>query len=387
MTDRLSDLLRDEAEAIAVPAAPVTSIVRSGRAALRRRRATRGIGVLAAAGIVATGVGLTVESGAPASAAQARFENAAAAPAYGTYGAFAAGRTVYIGNHQVSFDEAVKSIYYTSTGVLVRTGEKAYLDDAGPSHYTLISPDGSTREVALDMGDRVPATDPESPYLGYLDPVEGDASRWAFVVVDLRTGDEVARQFEHGAFTWGGWEAPPASLAGDHLWGLFDDGWHELDWRTGATRVVPGTAGAMFEAAHGRYADSTARFTDAGPVPGQWRVRDFRTGAVQQSIADPGTIFGDLSPDGRYVQVVDDAWSVDGEPTATERRFVSVESGATVTLPGGVAYGWTPTGNTLSVDADADRITVCDPADGTCDEIELEIGSGKVKLGGLSYES
>lgn len=46
-----------------------------------------------------------------------------------------------------------------------------------------------------------------------------------------------------------------------------------------------------------------------------------------------------------------------------------------------------PGGNTLAVDNEHDRLAICDPATGDCDQIKLKVGAGKVKLGGLSYES
>ncbi|MFI5426433.1 hypothetical protein [Aeromicrobium sp. UC242_57] len=103
---------------------------------IRQRRTLARLGVAAAVlGVVATGAVLSIDGGSPASAAQARFEKAAPAPAYETYGAFSSGKTVYIGNHQVTFDEKIKAMYYTSEGVLVRTGRVDYTDDAGASHY------------------------------------------------------------------------------------------------------------------------------------------------------------------------------------------------------------------------------------------------------------
>jgi hypothetical protein len=385
MTERLSTLLASEAESVEVPEARPDLIIRRARATRLRRRATRGVVGLAAAAIVAAGVGLVNvdnDRGTPASA-QARFENAAAAPAYGTYGAFAAGSTVYIGNHKVQFDEKIKSIYYTSEGILVRMGKKAYLDEPGPSHYTLIHPDGSTKKIDLRMGDRVPATDPQSPNVAYLEPT---GARWSFVVVDLRTGREIARQTVTGSFTWGGWEAPPATMAGDRVWGLFDEGWREFDWRSGETRLVPGTRGAAFETAHGRY------IAQPGPQGLKWDVVDFASGATVRtvSVKRGGDYFPTFSPDGHYLRIsgyvtYNEKGGLAMAPAPSE--FLDLETGRTQTLAGHDLYGWTPDGNTLSVDAKKDRITVCDPSDGSCDKIDLEIGAGAIKLGGALYES
>jgi len=383
MTERLSTLLASEAETIEVPAARPDLIIRRARAFRLRRRAVRGAVGIAAAAMVAAGVGLFgvgSDSGTPPASAQARFENAAAVPAYGTYGAFAAGSTVYIGNHQVHFKEKIKSIYYTSEGVLIRMGKRAYLDEPGPSHYTLIHPDGSTRQIDLHMGDRVPATDPESPDIAYLEPT---GSRWSFVVVDLRTGREIARKVVDGRFTWGGWEAPPASMSGTRVWGLFDEGWREFDRSTGWTRLIPDTRGAILEAAHGRYVAGG----DNGP---SLTVADFVTGDTVRTTPSKGEeTIATLSPDGRFLRIsgyltYNEKGGLAVKPAPSQ--FLDLQTGKKITLPGQV-YGWTPDGHTLSVDAKKDRITVCDPRDGGCDRIDLKIGDGAVKLGGNSYES
>ena len=353
---------------------------------VRRRRVLARVAVVAVVlGIVATGVTLAFDGASPASAAQQRFIAAAPAPAYDTYGAFSAGNTVYIGNHQVTFDEKIKAMYYTSEGVLVRMGKVDYTDAAGPSHYTLIRPDGSHTSIDLNMGDRVVATDPESPNVAYAEPT---GSRWSFVVIDLVTGKEVARTTVDGTFTWGGWEAPPVTMAGHRMWALFDAGWMEYDWETGTTRIVPGTKNAPLEASHGRF----ALYDDVNNL--DWQVRDFVSGKLLRTIPI-GSIrnYGGFSPDGRFIRLNGDMPSYDGETGRLidppgPSRFLAVDTGKIVSIPGSVIYGWTPGGNTLVVDPKNDRLTVCDPSNGKCDRIDLPIsGSGKVKLGGLPYES
>jgi hypothetical protein len=356
------------------------------RPRIRRPRTLLRVAVAAAAlAVVATGVSLTLEGGRPASAAQQRFVGAAPAPAYETYGAFSSGSTVYIGNHQVTFDEKIKSLYYTSEGVLVRTGRVAYLDDSGASHYELIRPDGSHTGIDLRMGDRVVATDPQSPNVAYLEPT-GD--RWSFVVIDLVTGSEVARKTVGGAFTWGGWEAPPVTMAGTRVWGLFDAGWVEYDWKTDATRTIPGTEGASLDAAHGRF----ALYNDVDRR--DWEIKDFLTSDTVRTIPSRDIRNGgSFSPDGRFVRLSGSWGAYDGDSgKLVERpgpsRFLSIATGEIVSIPGRHFYGWTPGGNTLSVDAKNDRLTVCSPSTGKCDRIDLPIsGNGKVKLGGTSYES
>jgi hypothetical protein len=359
----------------------------------RRRRRTLIRVVVAAAvlGVVATGLTITLDGGSPASAAQERFVRAAAAPAYDTYGAFSSGRTVYIGNHHVTFDEKIKAMYYTSEGVLVRMGKVAYTDAKGPSHYVLIRPDGSHTSIDLRMGDRVVATDPDSPDVAYAEPT-GD--RWSFVVVNLVTGKEVARTTVSGAFTWGGWEAPPVTMAGHRMWALFDAGWMEYDWESGRTRLVPGTRHAILEAAHGVFLQAPPR------GQARWGVRDFGTGRTLRTVRvraeDPDDLdpvpSPVISPDGRFLRLATHYTGFDEHDRLIQPpgpyRFVSIDTGAVVDLKQDGPLGWTPGGNTLQVDAKADRLTVCSPPTGRCDHIDLPIsGSGKVKLGANSYES
>jgi phage baseplate assembly protein gpV len=398
MVERLMTLLHEEAADLVVPPAPAEAILRRARRDRRRRRVTEAVVGLAAVTIVAAGAGAVIGRGSHESPAQHQFASASAGTAYEDYGAFAVGSTVYIGNHQVRFPEKVKALYYTALGVLVRMGHHAYTDEAGPSHYTLVHPDGTTKDIDLRMGDRVPGTDPESPYVAYAEPAGATSQlsatetrkvrEWSLVVVSLETGAEVARTTVSGSFTWGGWEAPPVDLAGSRMWALLDDGWREFDWATGTTRLVPGTANAPMEAAHGRY----ALYDDGSQI--DWLVKDFVTGALVRTVPmDPENNVGNLSPDGRFVRYDGGANAAyDGDTgklitPPSPSRFFSLETGKTIALPQRVFWGWTPDGAALSVDGAKDEVTVCDASTGSCDRIHLQIGSGKVKLGGLSYES
>jgi len=398
MVERLTALLHEEAAELVVPPAPAEAILQRARRDRRRRRVSEAAAGLAAVAVVVAGTGVVISrGGGHESDAQQRFASASPGAAYQDYGAFAAGSTVYIGNHQVRFPEKVKALYYTSLGVLVRMGHHAYTDEGGPSHYTLIHPDGTTKDIDLRMGDRVPGTDPDSPYVAYAEPAGATSplsavetrkvGEWSLVVVSLETGTEVARTNVSGFFTWGGWEAPPVDLAGSRMWALLDDGWTEFDWAAGTTRLVPGTANAPMEAAHGRY----ALYDDGRQI--DWLVKDFVTGALVRTVPmNPEDNAGNLSPDGRYVRYDGGANAAFGDKgkliiPPTPSRFFSLETGKTVALPQRVFWGWTPDGAALSVDGKKDQVTVCDPGTGACDRIHLEIGSGKVKLGGLSYES
>jgi hypothetical protein len=389
MVERLTSLLHDEAAGVEVPAPPAAAVLRAARRRLRRRRMTEGFAVAATVGaVVAVGVSMLPDSGRGPEV-RTTFQAASATAAFDDYGAFSIGSTVYVGNHSVRFDQKIKALYYTSEGVLVRMGAKAETDTGGPSTYVLVAADGSTRAIDLDMGDRVPGTDPASPYVAYAAP---NGSRWDLVALDLRTGEMAGRVTVDGTFTWGGWEAPPVTTSGTRMWALFDGGWREFDWSTGTTRMVPDTAGASLDAAGGRYADPARTNWDPDSArKGHWTVHDFATGAVLREIVlEPGELAW-MSPDGRHVRIDSGPTGYDNSGHMTDppgpSRFVNVDTGVSVPVPGDHVLGWTPTGDALAVDTAKDQLTVCGTDTGRCTVVDLELPEGKVKLGGLSYES
>jgi len=392
VTEHLTALLQHEADLVVVPTPDPDGVLRRGRRLRRRRRGWEALGVISTC-VVLVGAGLLAFGPSHRSAAERRFDAASATDAYDRYGAFAVGSTVHIGNHEITFREKVKALYYTSEGVLVRMGQRAITDEPGPSHYTLVRPDGTTKTISLSMGDRMPGTDPDSPDVTYA---EKSGRGYALVAVSLVTGQEVARSTViDRPFTWGGWEAPPVTTVDHRIWALFDDGWVEFNWDTGTTRLVPDTRGRSIDAAHGVFAD----FRDSTENSSDWKIRDFTTGRVLADLpraggtADNpwGAETGWISPDGRYVRF-DSAGAEYGDNDKLIRapgpsRFVSVATGRSVSLPGKAFYGWTPDGQVLSVDAKNDRIVICDPDTGTCDHIDMAVGAGTVKLGGKPYES
>jgi hypothetical protein len=389
MVERLTALLHDEAADIDVPVAPAGAILRSGQRQRRRRRVTEGFVIAATVGAVVTVAVTAVPDSARGPEVSETFQAANAAAAFEEYGAFSIGSTVYVGNHEVRFDQKIKAMYYTSEGVLVRMGAETETDAGGLSLYVLVAPDGSTRAVDLHMGDRVPGTDPHSPFVAYAAP-NGD--RWDLVSVDLRTGREAARTTVGGSFTWGGWEAPPVTTAGHRMWALFDEGWREFDWSTDRTRLVPDTAHASLDAAGGHYANpAESNWDPDSAVKGHWTVRDFATDRVLREITlDPGELAW-FSPDGRYVRVDSGPTTYGEDNRVTDppgpSHVVNVDTGRSVAIAGDRVLGWTPTGDALAVDSGKDRLTVCDSDTGECRMVAVDLPDGTVKLGGLSYES
>lgn len=440
MTERLSMLLHESADEVVPPAPDVDRILRMGRS--RRRRRPVGTGLAAAAAVAALTGGMFVLTDAADNRPQVSqtFAAPSAAAAFRSYGAFSVDSTVYVGNHKVEFDDKIKAMYYTGEGVLVRMGEVAETDSGEPSRYVLIHPDGTTRGIPLRMGDRVPGTDPSSPYVVYADPAEegplvercydnvmqddGTLARechdehqprsYHLVAVDLRTGEEAHRTTYRSKFTWGGWEAPPASTHGQRMWALFDDGWVEYDWATGKTRLLEGTKGMPLDAAGGHYLASYDRvFGETGETkPFTMTYVDFETRKEVGSVRDV-VEWAALSPDGRVAMVRDSFISsmsdCNGvEPDANgeidpskcteipadeipenqgvKTRLHTLGTGRVVTLDG-YRWGWTPDGDVISPDPDTDRLTRCDSSTGVCTDLPLAIPDGRIKVGGLSYES
>jgi hypothetical protein len=395
MTERLSTLLRSEADAVAVPAVDVREIVRQGRGRRRRRHDAEALVAVGVGGVLVGGaVALRPAGSGGLPEVSESFAASSPATAYEDYGAFSIGSTVFVGNHRVQFDQKIKALYYTSEGVLVRMGDVAETDAGGPSRYVLVAPDGSTRGIPLEMGDRVPGTDAESPYVAYAEPLDGHhGSRWELVAVDLRTGKEAHRtRVEDRPFTWGGWEAPPVTTHGDRMWALVDDGWLEYDWSTGTTRLLPGTKGARLEAGGGRFANPAEPNWDPdSTAKGRFTVRDLATSAVLRDLTlEPGELAW-LAPDGRHVRIDDGPTTYGDDDRLIDppgpSRFVSVDTGRTAPIPGDRLLGWTPTGDALAVDTAKDLLSVCDTDAGTCTDVHVDLPDGKVKLGGLLYES
>ena len=411
MVEQLRALLREQADGLVPPAPDSRKILREGRALRRRRPVGTGLATAAAVGgIIAGGLALLPDADVLRPKVGQAFAAQHPTAAYREYGAFSVGSTVFVGNMRVSFDAKVKSLYYTSEGVLVRMGREANLEPGGPSRYALIEPDGSTRGISLPITERVPGTDPDSPYVTYATPAEEgplvercfdgvgtlqdggeperqchsahEPRRYDLVAVDLRTGREAHRATYQGTFTWGGWEAPPVTTHGDAMWALFDDGWVEYDWAAGKTRLVPHTKGSAFEAAGGVYLVEK-------PASGA-TVHDFRTGEELLEIPPTTQPVFRLSPNGASVRVEGYAEYGDDDvliEAPGPSRFVHVGSGKELPIPGDRLLGWTPEGDALAVDPEADRISVCDADTGRCHDVSVEIPEGPVKLGGKSYES
>ena len=197
-----------------------------GRGLRRRRRLASGL----AAAVVVAAVGGSAVALTSISTGQQRLTEPAATPGYRSGGAFAVGQRIHVaGTDTVAqVPGKVKALYYTSAGVVVRHGTDPNTDAPGPSDYSLVDAQGEVQPLDLELGDRVPSTEPGAPYLAYAD---ADGTGWAVVVRDVSSDTEVARVHLDGSFTWGGWAAPPVALSGDTVYVALDDRTATVDWR------------------------------------------------------------------------------------------------------------------------------------------------------------
>lgn len=384
MTERLSQLMRAEADALDIPAPPAMAAYDQGRRLRRRQQLTTGVVACAAVTVLTAGAfALLPDGGHDAVASPYSAEK------YADIGALAVDRELYVGGSRVPFDEAVKSFYYTSDGVVVRSGKSPWTMDGDVDHYTLVRPDGTRKSVDLRTRDRVIGTEPDSTHLAY---VEANGTRWDVVVIDVSTGEELARHTVEGNFHQG-WEAPPAAIDGDLVWVDFDenpdsDGPNQgrmasINWRTGDVRTVPG---------QGRV---------GWPVNGYYVYRGEREQVVRRMVDDsevvrieePADTMLRFSPDGQWLKVYDgDFTGQKGDHADPARPYVvNVRTGSRQTLTGqGWDYGWTPTGVLITVDRTTGNVQTCDPATGRCSDagIDFEIdGDTVIKLGGNDHES
>ncbi|RLV50239.1 hypothetical protein D9V37_05850 [Nocardioides mangrovicus] len=308
---------------------------------------------------------------------------ASAQRAYLSQGAFSVGRTVFVGDHRVVFRDRVRSLLYTSAGVVVHHGRSASADAAGTSRYSLVSPMGSVRDLDLPLDNQLPGTSPSSPLLAYAEPAA--ASTWRLVVVDVRTGAQHATTTVDGAYSWAGWVAPPVNIDGDHVRVLLDSGWVEWDMAGDTTRAIsrPGLADTPLEAGGGRYVEQHT---------GRIDIRDF---------SDGRTVFGHaLADDGDQVTV--DHLSPGGQVVRYDETFtVYDEHHQLISSPhGGILYdldrhrrlalgtgpwGWTPDGRALRVETAKDLVTTCSALLRSCRTTRRSLPHGTVKLGGVLY--
>lgn len=381
MTERLQQLLHDGAEGLVIPPAPAAAVVAAGR---RRRAQTRWAAAvaIAASAVLVAGVGVAAVGGPDPD--RGRADDLSASQAYAGEGAFAVGRTVYFGTsgeHRVTLENDVRALYLTSSGVVVRSGRTPWTDGGGPSDYGLVEPDGSSRSLGVQLGDVSPSADASQPYLAWA---SGRGEEWTVHVLDVRTSEEVTARV-NGAFTWGGWEAPPVSLDGDTVYVGLDDATAAVRWRTGdsetATGLRPSYAPDVRNGLSAYGPPIDRRYRATGPA----QVVDASSGEVVLEVDAGPDAYLSLSPDGRYVKVSDQGLDPGGETQETF-EVVDVRSGESTTVDGrSWEYGWTPDGGLVRVTRQ--EASICSPGGRECRVVAQDLGPGEIKIGGNSYEA
>ena len=363
MTERLATLLREEAEVIPVPPAAPARVLAKGRVLRARRRGVRaGIAVGVAAGLVAGGAALRIGDERGVDAAQA-------ADDFASQGAFAIGRDLYVGEQHLRWDESIKSIYYTSAGVVVRSGGSSDPDE-GASTFTLVTPTGERSPVTVTLGDRVPGFEPDSSRFAYAIQDEG---RLEVVVHDVVTDRELARVTVRNQPVETGWAAPPVSIDGDVVWVRTGSAWDEVNWRTGAVRPVPDTQDT-YEIQNGHYA------VQRGHV---WEIRSTADESTVGEVDLPRGWYAFFSPDGRAMWAFPNAVRDPVSPHPLVYDVASGERHEHADL--GFELGWTPDGHLLW--SHGGSVSVCEPLTDACEERWTDLGTGEPRLGGRPYGS
>ncbi|MEZ0578695.1 YncE family protein [Nocardioides sp. MH1] len=368
MTERLSQLLAGEADGLDVPPPTPGAVIREGRGMRRRHRMVVGACGVAAALVVGGSVAALAGGGNDTAAPDPAGSPGSAAPVF-SYG----NQVFYDGPAQSApvEDKAVKSLFYSSAGVVVRAGDNSWSDGGGEQRFSLITPDGDVRRLSLVTEETVHASDPDQPYVVYGEEVGGNLE---VVVYDVQADAEAARVTV--APTEDHWF--PVSIDGDTVYvqNGYDNGVYAVDWRSG--KVQESDLSSVWEVAGG-HAGVT--------VAGKAAVVDTATGDVLLTADGPG--YFDLSPDGRYAQLVSE--DQQGSPTS---KVYAVASGSSITVDGDpFSWGWTADGDLFTVE-DSD-VRTCDVATGDCSTAPFDApgtpGSDKeapeLRLGGRAYES
>jgi hypothetical protein len=376
MTDRLATLMHGEVETLDVPPPPAAEILGAGRRLRRRRTRTIWGGAALAVAVVAGGsalVGMGGDGHGATSATQPATQPPPADVAWG------AGDTVYVGTdgRPARMPEVAQTLYYTSAGVLVRTNKDGSSDGGAPFHFQLVNADGTATKLDVTLGEVVPSTDPTEPYLAWATKSGG---RIQVVVHDVTTDQDVATVDVPGRFDWGGWDAPPVALSGDHVYVGTNDRTAVVDWRTGeatTTDVLPGNQ--LPQVSGGR----SALVAGQGRKDAHATVVDVTTGRDLLDVPIGPDDSVQISPDGRFLMVTKAAL----DPPVSVRVY-DVATGDSIRLPdSGVGYGWTSAGDLFQVSGNS--LTTCPATGGSCSTHTVPpVGKGAFpRYAGTIFES
>lgn len=375
--------LRDEAQRLDTPDVDAAAVIGRGRRLRRRRRGAQGLVAAAVVGVL----GLTYAGVGSIG------DRDAAAPGFTSSGAIAgaqewaiaSGSTVHLASGgTVTVPGKVKSLYYTSAGVLVRTGLTSSTDEA-ISNYWLVGRDGTVQDFRLSLGDRVPSTDPTLPYIAYAE-AGADDEHWRVVLRDVRTGEVAHAVPVDGRFSWGGWVAPPVSLTGDHVLVGLDEATLDVDWRTSEVSQAEALPRSTMPTARAGRELVTRQDVVDDQMRGSARVVDVETGETLLRL-EYGDMYPALSPDGRHVLVLPTRMCEQGGGCSFEEKTATVydvDAGTQrqVDITGDAA-GWTADGDLVQY-GDGE-VTVCDEKD--CTSTPVDVDDKDLRVAGSLYES
>jgi hypothetical protein len=369
MTERLSQLLHDEATALDVPPPDADAALTRGRGLRRRRTTVTAMATVAAIALLGAGGVVVADNLRGDDSVQL-----ADAAAYEQHGVWMADGALHVGNHTVDIDAKVNAVYYTSAGVVVRsgpTGDRPTGPDDG--YLTLVRPDGTTKALRPRLADVEPASSPDSPLLAFARPA---GAGYEAVVWDVDTDEQVAAVPFDGGLRWAGWAAPPVSMSGDVVYASVDGEVLAINWRTGAVEPLPGAPGSRWEEIRGdAWADEQS---------GRVVVRDL-SGEELLIVPFEGD-WGEasLSPNGRYVVVIPEVDVPDEDEVPITLHEIA--SGESRDLPGDeFPLGWTPDGHVLQLSGSA--ILSCTAIDQDCTTVGQVDDPGSVRLAEAYYGS
>jgi len=383
MTERLKQLLDQEVDGLDVPAPATDAVLRQGRGLRRRNR----IAVAAGAAAVAVIVGGSVV--ALSGGDDDRTAPDPAAPTLGNNPVFSYGNQVFYDgpdDRAEIQDNAVKSLYYTSAGVLVRHGDSTASDGGGPQRFSLVTPEGEVQRLGLETEETVHASDVDQPYVVYGEAVDG---KLQVVVYDVAADAEEARVTVGP--TTESWF--PVSIDGDTVYveDRSADEIFEVDWKTGTAE--PSDSPSAWGVADGHVVAGA----DGGSA-----VIDVESGDVLVS-SDTGAF--DLSPDGRYALLT--AGAELPPDSEVPMHVLDLESDSQAMILGTpYEWGWTAGGDLFQVTKN--QLRTCDSATGECtttpyahpdipapapvtetygQQTYVEESTNELRLGGVTYES
>ncbi len=342
MTERLKQLLDHEADDLAVPAPATDAVLRRGRSLRRRNRMALGAGAAAVAVIV--GGSVLAFAGGDGD----RTAPDPATPPIGNNAVFSYGNQVFYNgpdDRAEIQDNAVKSLFYTSAGVLVRHGDNANSDGGGPQRFSLVTPDGTVNRLGLETEGAVHASDVDQPYVTYAEEVDGQLQ---VVVYDVAADAEEARVTVGP--TTESWF--PVSIDGETVY--VEDGYdnpaYAVDWRSG--NVTESDIASVWNVADGRVTATADR---------QATVVDVASGDVLVS-SSSGSFA--LSPDGRYALLTADEEDLAPDQEVPMEVFDLTSESSVTILGTPYDWGWTADGDLFQV-AD-NQVRTCASATGEC---------------------